>query len=79
MTTKKMQDPSPPEGYRLAGWLYFNDDGVGPFYSEWEQDSYLNCWPIFEREPSDKHRCKCRGMAYGVCSQCEILEQGARL
>lgn len=47
--TVKLGVELPPEGYRLAGWLYLNDDGFGPFFSEREQKRYLDEWPVFVR------------------------------
>ena len=74
MATLEMKKITPPEGFRLAGWLYMNDDGIGPFFSGLEQGRYLNEWPVFERSPSDGHVCKRNGTGYGVCRSCELLD-----
>lgn len=73
MATKAMQNPVAPEGFRLSGWQYMSDDGVGPFFCERKPDRYLNYWPVFERAPADGHTCERDGMAYGVCPHCERL------
>lgn len=77
MATKTMQNPAAPEGFRLAGWLYMNDDGRGPFLCAGKPDRYLNEWPIFERAPADSHDCEREGLLYGVCPHCERLDAEA--
>ena len=74
MATKTMKDTTPPAGYRIAGWLYMNDDGIGPFFTKRAPSRYLNEWPIFEREPTDQHKCERDGVAYGECHLCIALD-----
>lgn len=49
LSDEKLEVAVPPEGCILAGWLYLNDDGYGPFFSKMEQKRYLNEWPVFSR------------------------------
>lgn len=57
-----------------AGWLYINDDGIGPFYTAEARyaDRYLHNWEVFKKAPADGHVCDYKG-GYGVCTQCEAL------
>jgi hypothetical protein len=74
VATKTMKDTTPPAGFRICGWLYMNDDGAGPFFTERMPNRYLNEWPIFEREPEDGHKCERDGVAYGECHLCIALD-----
>lgn len=58
-----------------CGWLYIDDDGHGPFFTESEKYAgrYLHSWKIFKTPPSDGHTCDYT-LAYGCCSQCLAID-----
>lgn len=69
---------------RAAGWLYMDDDGNGPFWTDSERNAerYLSYWPVFRNAPEDGHICRYhneRGEAnaYGICHDCYQLKRAA--